>query len=95
MGRRARASLALVVACVGGTPLRGMAAETPVSLEWNAPRECPTGAAVVSEVTRIAGSAPGPRKRVDARAAIEKTERGAWRVTLATRAEGVQGRRVF
>jgi hypothetical protein len=66
-----------------------------LDLEWTAPPECPSGEDVRAEVERIAGRATGPRRHVEARGQVERTERGAWRVTLTTRVEGGGGRRTF
>ena len=65
----------------------------PLELEWNAPPECPTAAAVRAELERIARARPGEQLTpLSARAEVTKAG-GAYGVVLHTEHDGQRGER--
>jgi hypothetical protein len=73
-----------------GRAAQGQSSETPtdVSLEWEAPRECPTRLDVMSAVSRVIGR-QGGHLPLNARARVEQTGVGTWRaeITMLTAGE--------
>ena len=92
--RRATATGASLLA-LAAAALPALAQTAPLELTWTAPPECPRAADVEAEVARIVGRTSGPRKRVSARAAVERTPRGAYKVTIETLADDAPGHRAF
>jgi hypothetical protein len=63
----------------------GQAAPSAVELEWEAPSECPTGAALTAEVERILVGSPARAARMRAQGAVSRTSPEKWHVELFLR----------
>jgi hypothetical protein len=80
--------------CIASTAVAQRAGDAIV-LAWDAPAECPAQADVLAEVNRLLGGAPDPtgRKRLGAKANVERDPKGGFRVHLTTDMAGVSGER--
>jgi hypothetical protein len=95
-----RGALALIVAV--GVPVVAVrvAAQSsgppPVTLEWEAPAECPSVGHVEDAIARLlAGGTPEEEKRVKARAVVFKTGVGGWHEDLSTQVGEESGQRAL
>jgi hypothetical protein len=82
----------LTTLALTASPARA-SADPAISLDWRAEADCPQGPQIVAEVERILGTPAGPRRHVDARADVTRTNDGKFRVTLVTSGADVAGRR--
>src|SRR5215831_3099125 len=63
----------------------GQAAGSAVELEWDAPSECPSGAALTAEVERILAGSPARTARMRAQGAVSRAASDKWHVELSLR----------
>ncbi len=68
------------------------AAEDAITLDWNAPRGCPTKPHVLAETYRLLAGRPSGPRQLRGEAHITRSEEG-WSIVLETRVEGATGRR--
>lgn len=84
----------LAFAIVVSWGLHAALGQTPsLSLEWNAPPECPDQAYVRAMVEQLLGTGPRPAVQVQARAEVTRGENGRWDLQLFTTREGTTGER--
>jgi hypothetical protein len=63
----------------------GQAAGLAVELDWDAPSECPSGAAVTGEVERILAGSPARTARMRAQGTVTRSAQDKWHVELLLR----------
>ncbi len=88
---RRAAWTALVVAAISGGARTAAGAPPPVTLEWDAPADCPTRDLVLRETARILGDAGGATIAGSAR--VARVARGRWSAELrVASASGIDAR---
>src|SRR5262249_10314346 len=83
----------LAATAIGAPAITYAQAERSVTLDWQAPPECPGSAYVMGEVARqLAGSTASPDKRIRARAEVQK-EGAKWNLRLSVEQGDRRGER--